>query len=236
MVDPKSPFNAVQQELRGDRYSQLANLSSETGDKGPINDTSGNWPRVSSGSVFGLLTDLHASGALPAILFNYDRTKCEAIALQLLEVLTSAESRFRQTNSAWIAKVSEFEAWKKAREAAGTKSAKKVASGKRSGRRGEDDAKESGRRGEDGGDGHQGKAHSTREAASREVSKWESFDPEAPLPQFSFGDAAKISSNELEEWLQTIISRDSVRQPFLDALRRGIGVHHAGMNRHYRQV
>lgn len=226
MADPKSPFDAVQEELRGHRYSQLAHSYFEAAGSGPGEpsvDTPGNWPRVSSRSVFSLVTDLRASGALPAILFNYDRTKCEAIAARLLQILTMAESKYRKTDPAWIAKMAEFEAWKKTRDVARAKQTKKKASTRAAGRRVDND-------GDD-----QGKVHSEREAASRDVSKWESFDPDAPLAQFSFADTTKTSSEELEERLQTIAT-NTVSQPFIDALRRGVGVHHAGMNRQYRQV
>jgi superfamily II RNA helicase len=226
MVDPKSPFDAVQQELRGHRYAKLADLHSETvgsSTSEPPVAAPGSWPSVSSRSVFSLVTDLRASGALPAILFNYDRSKCEAIAFQLFNILISAENHYRGTSSTWTAKLAEFEAWKKAREAAGAKFAKKAANTRANGRRGNDD------------DGCQGKAHSERDAASREVSKWEGFDPDAPLAQFSFADTAKITNEELEERLRTIHA-GAVRPIFIDALRRGVGVHHAGMNRHYRQV
>lgn len=226
MVDPKSPFDAVQEELRGHRYSQLASLPSESsspGNGGDLVDTPEERSLVSSGSVFSLVKDLHASGALPAILFNYDRTNCEAIAAEIFHTLTSAESKYRKTDSAWIAKIVEFEAWKAAREVARAKNAKKKASTKATGRRGEDD-----------GDG-QGKAHSEREAASRDGSRWENFDPDAPLARFSFADTTKISSEEVEGRLKRM-RHDFVRQIFVDALRRGVGVHHAGMNRRYRQL
>ena len=226
MVDPKSPFDALQEELRGQRYSQLAQDYTDTpcsSSGAPSVDAPGKWPLVSSRSVFSLLTDLRASGALPAILFNYDRTKCEAIVARLFQILTLAERKYRATNQGWIAKIAEFEAWKKAREVVKAKQTKKKASTRATGCRGEDDGDE------------QGKAHSQREAASRDVSKWESFDPDAPLAQFSFADTTKMTNEELEERLQTI-QADSVRRPFIDALRRGMGVHHAGMNRQYRQV
>jgi ATP-dependent RNA helicase DDX60 len=226
MVDSKSPFDAVQRELRGHRYSQIANSYSETacsGSGGPPIDAPSKWPLVSSRSVFSLVTDLRVSGALPVILFNYDRMNCEAIVRELFGILILAESRYRETNPAWIAKTAEFQAWKKARDVARAKHTKKKASSKGTGRRGEDDADD------------QGKAHSEREAATREVSKWESFNPNAPLARFSFADTTKMSSEELEERLLTI-HPNTVRQPFIEALRRGVGVHHAGMNRQYRQV
>ncbi|KAK3292947.1 uncharacterized protein B0H64DRAFT_203668 [Chaetomium fimeti] len=221
MLDSKSPFDAVQEELRGHRYSRLVKSytelgSSDSGDA-PV-DTAEKWPLVSTRSVFSLVTDLRSSGALPAILFNYDRMQCEAIGTELFDVLTRAETKYRSTNSAWIAKLAAFESWKKAQEAGKAKNPKKASTKRR----------------EDDGD-DQGKANSARDAANRDVSKWESFDPNAPLAQFSFADNTKITKEELEGRLRTIRA-DSVRQPFIDALRRGVGVHHAGMNRQYRQV
>jgi superfamily II RNA helicase len=222
MADSKSPFDAVQEELRGNRYSRLAesytDLDSPHGGEASV-DTTEKWPLVSTRSAFSLVTDLRASGALPAILFNYDRAECEAIGTHLFDVLTTAEKKYRATNPAWIAKMAAFEAWKKVQEAGGKAKNPKKASTKRR---------------EDDGD-EQGKALSARDAANRDVSKWESFDPDAPLAQFSFADNTKISKEELEERLKTIWS-DSVQHPFIDALRRGVGVHHAGMNRQYRQV
>lgn len=98
MVDTKSPFDAVRQELRGHRYSHLADsYSSESGsssDQPPVK-TSGEWSQVSSLSVFSLVTDLQASGGLPTILFSYDRTKCEAILTQLFTVLANAENHYQ---------------------------------------------------------------------------------------------------------------------------------------------
>ncbi|KAK4237266.1 hypothetical protein C8A03DRAFT_16180 [Achaetomium macrosporum] len=221
MADPRSPFDAVREGLRRQRYARLASefdtacsdddvVSTDTGthDKGPM---------VSSRSAFSLVTDLRTRGALPAILFNYDRANCEAIVADIFRILTLAETKHRETDRAWISKVAEFEKWKR-----GQDSKKKF------------DTNGSGRRGAKGEEG-MGKAELEREAASREFSKWESFDPDAPLPQFSFADTTKMSREEVEERLRTIYP-DAVRPPFIEALRRGVGVHHAGMNRQYRQV
>lgn len=221
MADSKSPFDAVQEELRGHRYSRLAESYTDldSPDSGEASvDAGEKWPLVSTRSAFSLVTDLRASGALPAILFNYDRAECEAIGTHLFDVLITAEKKYRATNPAWIAKMASFEAWKKVQEVSGKAKNPKKASTKR----------------QDDGD-EQGKAHSARDAANRDVSKWESFDPDAPLAQFSFADNTKITKEELEQRLKTIWS-DSVQHPFIDALRRGVGVHHAGMNRQYRQV
>jgi ATP-dependent RNA helicase DDX60 len=63
---------------------------------------------------------------------------------------------------------------------------------------------------------------------------WESsFDPEDPSPQFSFAGFNKsYSKDDLNEdlgWWK-------LDQWMIDGLRRGIAVHHAGMNKRYRSV
>jgi superfamily II RNA helicase len=222
MADPKSPFDTVREELRGQRYARLANESDPAClDDGTISTGTSphqKGPMVSSQSAFSLVTDLRTRGALPAILFNYDRMNCEAIVADIFEILTSAEKKYRETDPTWISKVAEFEKWKRAHDSTKKKS----------------DTSGSGRRGAKGEEGI-GKAELEREAASREISKWELFDPNAPLPQFSFADTTKMSSKEVKERIRTIW-KESVRPPFVKALLRGVGVHHAGMNRQYRQV
>ncbi|KAK3352620.1 hypothetical protein B0T25DRAFT_189350 [Lasiosphaeria hispida] len=211
MADPKSPFEAVRRDLRGKRTLQLAAAHASE------SDVHAKDPFVPSKSIFSLILDLRSSGALPAILFNYDRGSCEAIAQELLGTLRAAENKYRETTPAWISKMADYERWRKAREAAKAKGAKKPAARRR------DD--------EDGGS----KADQARDEASRDTSKWDSFNPEAPLPQFSFADTSKMSNFEFEERMRTM-SPGSVPKQFIDALRRGLGVHHAGMNRQYRQV
>ena len=212
MHDPKSPFDALREELRGRWYSRFASSYYDavvaSGDREPPVDAPEKGPMVSSRSVFSLVTDLRTSGALPAILFNYDRMKCETIVSHIFSTLRLAERKYRETDPTWIAKMAEFEEWKKAQ----TAKKKKVVI-------------------IDQG----GKAELERQAASRDISKWERFDPSAPLARFSFADATKMSGEELEERLRTI-QTGAVRPRFISALRRGLGVHHAGMNRQYRQV
>ncbi len=227
MDDPKSPFDPVRDELRGPRYARLAVVYGDAvGRKASICldgvDTD-KQVMVSNDSAFSLVVDLRANGALPAIMFNYDRLHCELLITNIFQILAAAESQYRETSQAWNSRVAEFKAWKKARKATEAKRSKAKVSTKGAGRRGTEDSEE------------QGKAQSGREAAGRETSKWESFDINAPLAQFSFADDTKISKEELEERLRTIPT-DTVRPQLLNALRRGLGVHHSGMNRPYRQV
>jgi ATP-dependent RNA helicase DDX60 len=214
MVDHKSPFESVRADLRGDRYLKLvANHDDESDHQNQANSG----PVVSSRSAFSLVVDLRANGALPAIFFNYDRSGCEVTMRHILDTLVAAEVKYKQTNPAWLAKVAEFEKWKKAREISKAKDSKKAT------------AKPS--KDQDG----LSKADQSRDEANRETSSWESFNPDAPLSQFCFADTMKMTNEEVEVKIREL-EWHNIAPPFIDGLRRGLGVHHSGMNRQYRQV
>ncbi|OTA98900.1 hypothetical protein M426DRAFT_325608 [Hypoxylon sp. CI-4A] len=209
MVDPESPFEAVQDDLRGERYNNLGRAQhlQESGAKSSI-------PRE---SIFALALDLRACGALPAIFFNYDRTGCEGLLRTLLDTLESAEAKYKDNSPVWKGKITEFEKWQKHRVKAQAKTEKLVHA-----RQGKDDEGMS-------------KLDMDREMGNQEESPWNSFDPHAPLTEFNFADTTKLTKVELEERLATL-KYHNIRPQFVEALRRGMGVHHAGMNRQYRQV
>ncbi|RGP64985.1 dead deah box helicase [Fusarium longipes] len=75
----------------------------------------------------------------------------------------------------------------------------------------------------------------SREESSAKVSLWESFDLEAPLERFSFADTTKMQQADFDD---TVLSLGSNKAPswLINALCRGLGVHHAGINRRYRQM
>jgi len=222
MADPGSPFDALKDQMRGERFLTLAtsyfdtiglNADSIRREIQQGTTTTMTGPLVSSRSHLALLTDLRARGALPAILFNYDRKFCESIAREILISLGEAEKKYRATNPTWIAKMQRYYSWRDSiQKSAKSSRARSVYVDK-----------------------SLGKAELQREAASREVSKWESFDPGAPLAQFSFADTSKASKKEVEDRIRSIYST-SVPPWLIKSLYRGIGVHHAGMNRQYRQV
>ncbi|KAG5301696.1 DEAD/DEAH box helicase [Histoplasma ohiense] len=66
--------------------------------------------------------------------------------------------------------------------------------------------------------------------AAAEFSVFESFDPEAPLDGFHLADVKKVTPSEFEVHAQEL-RRHFVPERLIAALRRGIGVHHAGVNR-----
>ncbi|KAF0322393.1 DEAD/DEAH box helicase [Colletotrichum asianum] len=170
-------------------------------------------------TTFPLLIDLRSRGALPAILFNYDRVGCEMILSEVLQRLEKAEEKYRAESPEWHKKLRSYQKWQDGLAAKKSKS-----------------TKSSGSRRDDKDDGTAfGKLDHLREDSSQEASQWASFDPSAPIEQFSFADSTKLSRGELEEMIDNL-AYANIKKPILNALRRGLGVHHAGMNRQYRQV
>ncbi|KAL1860353.1 hypothetical protein Daus18300_009266 [Diaporthe australafricana] len=196
MLDRGSPFDAVQKDLRP---QCLVPASSRQ----ELED-----------SALPLLTDLRSQGALPAILFNYDRVACEEIAFRILSDLATAEKAWKETDAGWKRKVAKFEQFKKD-QAKVDALKQKTTKAKSKGKRDEDDV----------GDGRMDDDPSTLSA----------FDPEAPLERFSLGDETKLTRSELE-WMIWSLRWKNINPDILNALRRGIGIHHAGMNRKYRQI
>lgn len=214
MLSRGSPFDAVRSELRGDQYRQLAEKAS---DSLPPSAVAAKRRDTWDPSEFDLVLELRSNGALPAIIFNYDRYACERSLAGLLKTLEDTEAEYRESSRTWAAKMADYEKWKKSREKAKFKPPKATRKGK-----GDDDEGNS-------------RLDLAREEANRDTSPWESFDPEAPLEEFSFADTSKISTEELDRHLNSL-KWQRCRPELLNALRRGLGVHHAGMNRVYRQA
>lgn len=198
MVDKRSPFEAVRKDLRSD--TKVLDIPSEDLPK----------------HALGLVMDLHAQGALPAILFNYDRVKCEEIAFQLLDEIAEAEEAWKSSSPEWKRKMARFEKWQKdgSKLKALNEKAKKAA------------AKSKGGKDEDGPDDGR---------IDDDPSVLASFDPKAPLSAFSFADETKFTASEIEQAIWSLRWKN-INPKIINALRRGIGVHHEGMNHKYRQI
>jgi superfamily II RNA helicase len=180
-------------------------------------------------TVLPALVDLHSKDALPAIVFNYDRGMCEKLAKAVIQELEKREEAWKQSSPVWKKKAAEFERWSKNEEAIKdrAKAPKKVA--KKKDKRGDGD--------DEGGDEDEklSKAERNREAGGIESSKWAGFDPRAPIDGFHFADVKRLAPSELQDYQRQLRNR-GVDSWLIHALGRGIGVHHAGMNRKYRQV
>ncbi|KAK2841620.1 hypothetical protein FQN49_006075 [Arthroderma sp. PD_2] len=165
-----------------------------------------------------LICSLQEQGALPALFFNYDRSACECICENLLTQLEEAEEAWKNSSPSWKAKLAGWEAWKAAKERQAKKNA--PTKSKKRGKAGDDEMSQEDR---------------MRDTATTESSLFETFDPEAPVDGFHLTDVKKLTPSEFAEH-EKELRRRYVPERLITALRRGIGVHHAGMNRKYRQV
>ncbi|KAL1741542.1 hypothetical protein HDZ31DRAFT_84764 [Schizophyllum fasciatum] len=164
------------------------------------------------GNLIHLVSELHVSGSLPAIIFNFDRRYCEIICEELLEKLERAETAWRATSPVWKSRVEQWQKWQ---------------AGAKDRQRQEGRAKRNAANEEDG--------------PAMDSHCWEkSFDPHAPSDGFTFADAHAYTGADLDEDIRSMQWRSpgvSHKLPWVfRALRRGIAVHHAGMNKHYRTL
>ena len=168
-----------------------------------------------------MLCRLHQEDGLPAILFNYDRHMCEKICRVLLEQLAKNELEQQKSGPRWERKLERWEEWKKVQEKNASRKPKAPAKKGKGGDK-DDDEKTS-------------KLDQQRDAGGADVSAWETFDPAAPIEGYHFADYTRAQLSEIELYVRQLKRRD-VQQWLIDAIQRGIGIHHAGMNRKYRQV
>ncbi|KAI9838157.1 MAG: hypothetical protein M1837_002619 [Sclerophora amabilis] len=225
MANPDSPFDRVVMAL-GQPVKQDASLDymvsrgSQSNDI-PQEEFSDIDPNDLLSTTLPLLSKLEEANALPAILFNYDRSKCEAIAETVLNSLVTAETSWKKRSKKYKKFIEGWEEYKKAKDKKGKKAPKiKVV---KKGKSNEDD------------DDPVSKLDLARESTSSEPNPYEIFDPDAPCDGFHFTGKGPNQTSELTKHFRSLRWK-GVPEWLLQALLRGIGVHHAGMNRKYRQV
>jgi ATP-dependent RNA helicase DDX60 len=126
------------------------------------------------------------------------------MATLINETLIDAEKAWRAKDPAWTRQIQEWEKWKKQ-----AKDRERLASRQTKQRKDPNDLPEDG------------------------SACWQSsFDPTDPSQHFSFADYHKYSKSELAEDIEDMTGW--VQPWALEALRRGIAVHHSGMNKQYR--
>lgn len=222
MADDKSPFDSVLRDLSRsmDAGRPVEKIASK-GDASQLKDD--DMLPVDSDDLYSttlpLLCKLYERDALPAIFFNYDRHRCEGIARAIVRQLEAAESRYKEINPAWKAKISGFEQYKK--DQLKSKKPAKAVSKKKG--KGDDD------------DDPSSKLDKMQESAGDDTNPYANFDPEGPVDGYHFAARQKAEVSELSRFFWQM-NRRGLASWLTDALKRGIGVHHAGMNRKYRQV
>ncbi|PNS19178.1 hypothetical protein CAC42_1914 [Sphaceloma murrayae] len=215
MSDPASPSHEVIQELSKPLAEQasvdksLTNVQTSKATAIDVNDL--------LSTTLPLLSALNARNALPAILFNYDRTLCEKICQALMAQLTEAQAAWKASSPKWKQQLEKFEKWKKEQD----KLKFKRPTVKKSKNKGDEDTTTKGER--------------EREAAEMEQNPFASFDPEGVLEGFSFANNKALLPSEFAD-LKKKLEWRHVAPWLIEGLKLGIGVHHAGMNRSYRQA
>ena len=177
-------------------------------------------------STLPLLCDLKLNDALPAILFNYNRSMCEDIASYLFDQLVEAEDKWKEGSASWKTKMEKYNQWVK--EAPAREKAMKSGNQKSKTKGGAEDKDEN-------RDAGGSKADRSQSAYAARDPFFDSFDPSAPLDQFSFANIKKSDKQLLDEAIRRF-TWVGVPDRLIQAFRRGICVHHAGMNRWYRQA
>ncbi|KAL8919833.1 MAG: hypothetical protein Q9208_006566 [Pyrenodesmia sp. 3 TL-2023] len=219
MVQDQSPFDEVVEDLsrpfkelsRPSRYVPRQEEASVKAEETKI-DADNLYQ-----TTLPLLCKLQERDALPAILFNYDRSKCEGICKTIVQQLKDAEGVMKETSPAWKAKIQGYEQYLKSKSKNNPKKAAPPKKGKA-----QDD---------EGGS----KTDRMQDAASEEVNPYANFNPDAAVDGFHFANIAKGDIAELEA-IQKELTRRGIQPYLMESLTRGIGVHHAGMNRKYRQA
>lgn len=205
MPDSGSPFDKVMKELTPNTaleiLQRVPSPSSSSVTDGEAID-----PMDLKATTLPLLYQLHQRRALPAILFNYDRSACEFIGDNLLSQLVQAESKWKE-GPQWTKLMEGFERYQEQKDKKSRKPPKPSKKGK-----GDD---------EDGGS----KLDRMRDEASDGGSIYDLFDPLAPQPDFSFANPKVLQKSELDEYIRQL-RRKHIREDLIDLLRRGIGIHH----------
>lgn len=214
MADDASPFEKVRSDLSSplkalEEAPSASNVDGDDVDNNGEVDELGMEISHDISSILPLLADLQQQDALPGIIFNYDRAICEKMCRTLMKQLVDAEVNWKETSPKWKVKLQQWEDWKK-----------EVQRREKQGLR---------------GDASKGmtKQDQMKEAANVEISAFASFDPNKPLDGFHFADHKKMSQEEFAVHAKELRYR-GVEEWLIDGLMRGIGVHHAGMNRKYR--
>jgi hypothetical protein len=129
------------------------------------------------------------------------------VLLSLLKTLEAAESEWKKTSPEWNRKICAWEAW--------------LANAKVRERQANRESKN--------------KKEDDPSLPDEEGASWHSsFDPDEPIERFSFSNPRAYSKVDLKKDLAELSGL--VQPQILLALKRGIAVHHSGMNKGYRAL
>ncbi|KAJ6258500.1 hypothetical protein Dda_6542 [Drechslerella dactyloides] len=229
MANVDSPFDAVMEELvhsHGTTDASYKNHEKEGRSESPVSednedDEHDNDATTQETTLF-LLSRLHSKNALPAILFTFDRTMVEKTVLTIVHQLEETEATYKKTDPQYLKELEQYDEYlKQQKDSRTTKPEQKAAKKKE---------KSSKKKSKD--DETDAMKDERNQGEREEVSKWVSFDPNAPHEKFLF--TGKVN-HDVEEDFKMLRSAGTP-DAYISALRRGIGIHHAGLSRQLREV
>lgn len=225
MRDPASPFDKVIEDLsRSVRDINEHRELQVTGDRICSQQTSEDFETAMPISGKGLkettlplICSLQESCGLPAIFFHYDRFGCEEIAASVLNKLKEAEQVYKEGSTQWAKQMARWTLWKgkkKDQENNLKKMSEKKIKMKKI------------------------LEEKNKFAAldSEDDAVWSVFDPDDPIEGFHLAAETMSSSRDMFEQYKKQLRQHGIAEWLIESLRRGIGVHHAGMSRKYRLV
>ncbi|KAH8927575.1 P-loop containing nucleoside triphosphate hydrolase protein, partial [Atractiella rhizophila] len=204
----KAELGRLMSKERGVFITIIARLHKSVDDAACRNDQNEELKGNLGESLFTLVVDLQKDQSLPAIIFNFDRSICEQAGQIIYEELVEAEDEWKDSAEEWRLKMETYKIWLKTR--------------REKEKRAEREAKNS--------------KVDEEQFIEPESDPYTNFDPTAPLPQFNLANLkGKFSMNEVDEMIKEI-EYIGMKPWFGQALKRGIGVHHAGMAYRYRVI
>ncbi|EWZ77471.1 hypothetical protein FOWG_17111 [Fusarium oxysporum f. sp. lycopersici MN25] len=99
MEKPESPFYALQQSVDPSVQADSTAKIQRCSYLDPVDNID---------RLFTLAYELHEQNALPALVFNYDRSQCETAARSIVSELIDTEAAFKESDRIWKKKLRGF--------------------------------------------------------------------------------------------------------------------------------
>ncbi|PWN20712.1 P-loop containing nucleoside triphosphate hydrolase protein [Microstroma glucosiphilum] len=202
--NPGSPFLALLDAL-------------ESGLQKRIDEVNKAWPATMSHidfqreNLLPFLGNLENQKLMPALLFDFNRDDVETLGMHLVAELVKQEDNYKAHNKAWQAKLEEWDQWK-----TDEPDRRKAEERKMKALKGKKDAEAA-----------------KKDARATDVGWQASFDPDAPLADFTF--ANEKCGLALED-IVVDVEKLNIAQWMKDGLIRGVAIHHVSLPTSYRQI
>jgi hypothetical protein len=161
--------------------------------------------------LFHLMCALHRQDRLPAVVFNFDRTVCESIAFGFNSILSRAEEAARSEHAKTLAKSAKAEVQK---EKVQKRIRDKVLSEKK----------------------EEAMLQEIAEMAEANTVEAVGLDELTFKAQFTFVQEGRSSQQDFDRVTESARKIMGEGHPLIQILRRGIGVHHSGLQNKYRMA